>query len=182
MRHVLRHARVSGPRASFAAGQRLEVSGCEDNASALNAEAHTDEHLELAVWDDHESTHDVPELDFQDDACPQPREACIRMVAPKECLACPKWLPTLAGMTGTSQPGFQIFDFHFKQALTTAHWKRFKIIRVKHTSDGNIAVFTNACLKHSSNWSSACARHKRTIETLFRWEQACAFSHKRTLC
>ena len=135
---------MSGPRASFAAGQRLEVSGCEHNASALNAEAHTDEH---------ESTHDVPELDFQDDACPQPREACIRMVAPKECLACPKWLPTLAGMTGTSQPGFPIFDFHFKQALQTAHWKRFKIIRVKHTSDG----------EH-------CSFHKRMFETLLKLE------------
>ena len=43
-------------------------------------------------------------------------------------------------MTGTSQTGFQIFDFHLKQGSQTAHWKRFKIIRVKHTSDGNIAV------------------------------------------
>ena len=51
LRPVLRHARVCGPRASFAAGQHLEETGCEDNASALNAEGHTDEHLELAVWD-----------------------------------------------------------------------------------------------------------------------------------
>ena len=48
--------------------RNLEVTGCEDNASALNAEAHTDDHLELAVWDDHEFTRDVPELDFQDGA------------------------------------------------------------------------------------------------------------------
>ena len=47
LRHVLRHARVSGPRASFAAGQRMEVTGCEDNAFA--PETHTDKHLELAV-------------------------------------------------------------------------------------------------------------------------------------
>ena len=47
---------------------RTRVTSCEDNASALNAEAHTDEHLELAVWDDHEFTRDVPELDFQDGA------------------------------------------------------------------------------------------------------------------
>ena len=48
--------------------RNVEVTGCEDNASALNSEAHTDEHLELAVQDDHEFTHDIPELDFQDGA------------------------------------------------------------------------------------------------------------------
>ena len=30
------------------------MTSCEDNASALNAERHTDERMELAVQDDHE--------------------------------------------------------------------------------------------------------------------------------
>ena len=56
-------------------------------------------------------------------------------VAKRECLACPKLLPTWACMTG-----FQIVDFHIKKGFQTAHWIRFKISRVEHTSNWNIAV------------------------------------------
>ena len=38
--------------------RNLEVTGCEDNAFALDAEAHTAEHRGLAVQGDHECTHD----------------------------------------------------------------------------------------------------------------------------
>ena len=48
--------------------RNLEVTGNDDNAFAFDAEAPTDEHMRLAVQGDHEYTHDVPELDFQDGA------------------------------------------------------------------------------------------------------------------
>ena len=44
------------------------MTGSHDNALALDAEAHTGEHMKPAVQDDYEYTHDVPEPDFQDGA------------------------------------------------------------------------------------------------------------------
>ena len=70
----------------------------------------------------------------------------------------PKVVPHIGDMTGTSQPGFQIFVFHLKPGLQAAHWKRFKNFVCKtYVRREHCRFPTSACLKHSSNWSSACA-------------------------
>ena len=48
--------------------RNLEVTRREDNAPAHDAEAHLEEHMRLAVQDDREVTHDIPEPDIQEDA------------------------------------------------------------------------------------------------------------------
>ena len=152
--HVLRHARVCGPRESFATGQRLEVTGCEDNASACNAEAHTDEHLELAVWDTmflNSIFRMMPDLNTVGLAKARNTFSSRHLASTKTCPHAKGCTETAPGMPKVAphngrhdrNESTRISTFSTspqKQGIQTAHWKRFKSIRVKHTSDGNIAV------------------------------------------
>ena len=174
---------MCGPRESFATGQRLEVTGCEDNASGRNAEAHTDEHLELAVWD---TTFLNSIFRMMPDLNPVRLAKACNTFSSRH-LASTKTCPHAKGCTERA-PGMPKVALHIgqhdrnestristfststqNQGIQTAHWKRFKIIRVKHTSDGNIAV------SHSHMFETLlklelclCIRHKRSTETLFR--------------
>ena len=191
--HVLRHARVCGPRESFATGQRLEVTGCEDNASGRNAEAHTDEHLELAVWD---TTFLNSIFRMMPDLNPVRLAKACNTFSSRH-LASTKTCPHAKGCTERA-PGMPKVALHIGQhdrnestrisTFSTSHraYKRPTGSGSKlsvYTSDGNIAV------SHSHMFETLlklelclCIRHKRSTETLFRWEQACAVSHKRALC
>ena len=109
--------------------RNLEVTGCEDNASALNAEAHTDDHLETSSPATFLNSifRMVPHLNpvglaGAHNAFPSKHLASTKGLHRESAWACPKLFPTLAGMAGTLRdasrtgenpngpPGFSTFS------------------------------------------------------------------------
>ena len=72
------HKHVSSFQDTYNRTRNLEVTGCEGTALALAAEAHTDVHLELAVYNNHEFIHDVPELQLQDGATREHQDSRLK--------------------------------------------------------------------------------------------------------